>query len=393
MPPQRALSTPAARSLAKLPDIICLSHLRWDFVFQRPQHLLTRFARERRVFYVEEPTFADNVVPRLERRDRGNVQVLVPHLPNGDGIDHDALQRKLIDALLTSQDVTEYVLWYYTPMALAFTEHLAPLSVVYDCMDELSAFKGASTLLSEREAALMQAASLVFTGGHSLYEAKRAQHRNIHPFPSSVDVNHFAQARSIDTDPADQADIPHPRLGFFGVIDERMNIALLREIAEARPDWQLVMLGPVVKIDQAALPMLPNIHYLGSKQYNELPTYIAGWDVALLPFALNEATRFISPTKTPEYMAAGKPVVSTSIRDVVRPYGKQGFVRIADDSASFIQACSDAMAENAADRLARSDVFLRRTSWDSTWQRMRILLDASLTRSDQAEARTLSAAL
>ena len=391
--PRPALVPPAAGSLAKLPDIICLSHLRWDFVFQRPQHLLTRFARERRVFYVEEPTFADNVVPRLERRDRGNVQVLVPHLPTGEGIDHDALQRTLIDALLISEDVTEYLLWYYTPMALAFTDHLAPLSVVYDCMDELAKFKDASTLLKEREAALMQAASVVFTGGHSLYEAKRSQHHNIHPFPSSVDVNHFAQARSIDMDPADQAEIPHPRLGFFGVIDERMNIALLREIAEARPDWHSVMLGPVVKIDPVALPMLPNIHYLGSKHYNELPAYIAGWDVALLPFALNEATRFISPTKTPEYMAAGKPVVSTSIRDVVRPYGKQGFVRIADDSASFIQACSDAMTENAADRLARGDAFLRRTSWDSTWQRMRTLVDASLTTSDQAEVPTISAAL
>jgi glycosyltransferase involved in cell wall biosynthesis len=391
--PQGYSETRPAASDGKLPAIICLSHLRWDFVFQRPQHLLTRFAREQRVFYVEEPTFADAVVPRLERHQRGNVQVLVPHLPAGDALEHDAMQRELLDALLVREDITEYVLWFYTPMALAFTAHLAPLAIVYDCMDELSAFKGAATRLKQREVALMQVASLVFTGGHSLYEAKRSQHRNIHPFPSSVDVSHFAQARSINTDPVDQAGIPHPRLGFFGVIDERMDIALLREIAEKRPDWHLVMLGPVVKIDPAALPMLPNIHYLGSKQYNELPGYIAGWDVALLPFALNESTRFISPTKTPEYMAAGKPVVSTPIRDVVRPYGKQGLVRIAHDSTGFIQACAEAIAESAADRRARGDMFLRRTSWDSTWQQMRTLVDASLTMSDDAEICIISAAV
>jgi UDP-galactopyranose mutase len=243
-------------------------------------------------------------------------------------------------------------------------------------MDELSAFKGASALLKDREAELMRRASLVLTGGQSLYEAKRHQHHNIHPFPSSVDVQHFAQARHITADPADQAGIPHPRLGYFGVIDERMDLALLDGIAASRPDWHLVMLGPVVKIDPATLPQRDNIHYLGSKQYEELPRYIAGWDVALLPFARNEATRFISPTKTPEYMAAGKPVVSTSIRDVVRPYGQQGLVRIADDVAAFVAACSSAMAEDPVHRMTQADAFLRQTSWDGTWSRIRLLLDA-----------------
>jgi UDP-galactopyranose mutase len=242
-------------------------------------------------------------------------------------------------------------------------------------MDELSAFKGAPTLLKEQEAQLLRRADLVLTGGQSLFDAKRHQHANIHPMPSSVDAAHFAQARHVTVDPADQRNIPHPRLGFFGVIDERMDLDLLDGVAAARPDWHIVMLGPVVKIDNDTLPRRPNIHYLGPKAYEELPLYIAGWDVALMPFARNEATRFISPTKTPEYMAAGRPVVSTSIRDVVRPYGQQGLVRIADEPTAFVDACAAAMAEDAAERKQQADAFLRQTSWDGTWRRIQSLID------------------
>lgn len=294
------------------------------------------------------------------------------------------MQRRLLDELFTRERITNYVLWYYTPMAVGFTDHLRPQTIVYDCMDELSAFAHAPAALRLREAALMRRADLVFTGGQSLYEAKRDAHPNVRAFPSSVDVDHFAQARRLTRDPGDQAAIPRPRLGFFGVIDERMDIELLTGMAAARPDWHLVMLGPVVKIDPANLPANENIHYLGSKKYEELPAYIAGWDVALLPFARNEATRFISPTKTPEYMAAGKPVVSTSIRDVVRPYGQQGLVRIADSVAEFVAACEAAMAEDSVARIRAHDAFLRQTSWDGTWAQMRNLVNAAVaSRVDQ----------
>jgi UDP-galactopyranose mutase len=369
-----------------IPDLICFSHLRWNFVFQRPQHLMTRCARDRRVYFFEEPEFAPGIVPQLQLRSSGAVQVAVPQLPGGLPPESIAIAlRALVDELIDTQQISEYVLWYYTPMALGFSDHLTPQAVIYDCMDELSAFKGAPALLSAREAELMQRASLVLTGGQSLFEAKRHQHANIHPFPSSVDAPHFAQARRIAEDPRDQADVPRPRLGFFGVIDERMDLALIDGVAEARPDWHLVFLGPVVKIDPATLPRRPNIHYLGSKSYDELPSYVAGWDVALLPFARNEATRFISPTKTPEYMAAGKPVVSTSIRDVVRPYGQQGLVRIADDVPGFVRACTAAMAEDSVKRNTRADAFLRQTSWDGTWSRIRLLLDDALRRDPAGE--------
>ncbi len=379
--------------MAQSADLICLSHLRWDFVFQRPQHLMTRCARERRVFFVEEPIYESGITARLRIEARGSITLLVPHLPSGIDEERAAeIQRRLLDDVLVRERVHDYVLWYYTPMAMAFTSHLAPVGVVYDCMDELSAFKGAPAVLKEREAALMQSAALVLTGGQSLFEAKRHQHHNIHPFPSSVDVEHFARARRVTDDPADQSPIPHPRLGFFGVIDERMDIELVDGVAAAQPDWHIVMLGPVVKIDESMLPRRPNIHYLGAKTYDQLPQYVAGWDVALLPFARNEATRYISPTKTPEYMAAGKPVVSTSIRDVVRPYGQQGLVRIADTPRSFIQACKAAMAEDALARTTRGDAFLRQTSWDGTWSRMRMLLDAVLNERDTNTQTDIAAA-
>ena len=357
-------------------DVVCLSHLRWKFVFQRPQHLLTRCAAERRVFYVEEPFFDAAGESWMESQRDGRVTVLVPHLPAGlSGEATIDAQRQLIDTFMARECVTDFVLWYYTPMAVPFTAHLQPRVIVYDCMDELSAFAQAPPALRDRERDLLATADVVFTGGQSLYEAKRDAHTNVHAFPSSVDVAHFAAARSITDEPEDQAPIPHPRLGYFGVIDERMDIDLLRGVASLRPDWHIVLLGPIVKIDPSALPQLPNVHWLGPKSYAELPRYIASWDVATLPFARNEATRFISPTKTPEYMAAGRAVVSTSIRDVVRPYGQQGLVRIADTPETFVAACEAAMREDAVTRRRDADAFLRQTSWDGTWARMRHLVD------------------
>jgi UDP-galactopyranose mutase len=335
---------------------------------------LTRAAKNGRVFYIEEPRFGDGP-PSLElRRREDELYVAVPFLPAGlPPGERAALQAEMVAQCLDAHGVREYVLWYYTPMALAFTHHLTPVAVVYDCMDELAAFAGAPPELTALERRLFEIADVVFTGGHTLYEAKRSAHPNVHAFPSSVDVAHFARARRTAGEPADQAGIPHPRIGFFGVIDERMDYPLLRGVAAARSDWHLVLIGPTAKIDPATLPAAPNIHYLGPRDYAALPAYIAGWDVAMLPFARNHATRFISPTKTPEYLAAGKPVVSTSIRDVVRPYGERGLARIADTPDAFVAAVAAALAEDPVERQRAADAFLGDLSWDRTWTAMRQL--------------------
>lgn len=368
--------------------LLCFSHLRWDFVYQRPQHLLSRFARTSRVFYIEEPMYGGDA-PQLtiSPREHG-LSVVVPLLPSNlsDEAQHRALG-ELIDELIAQESITAFIAWYYTPMALPWTRHLEPIALVYDCMDELSLFRGAPQAMVERERELIALADIVFTGGTSLYEAKRARSDNVHCFPSSVDSDHFRQARIRHQDPADQAGIPHLRLGFAGVIDERMDIELLAELASARPDWHLVLVGPVVKINPDLLPQLPNIHYLGAKPYAELPLYMSGWDVALLPFALNESTRFISPTKTPEYLAAGLPVVSTPIRDVVSPYGVAELVQIGRTAEEFVEAVERELDRTSLERsrwLKRVDGFLSTMSWDRTHEKMRELIVQLITRPAQA---------
>ncbi|MGK3987675.1 glycosyltransferase family 1 protein [Sorangium sp. So ce136] len=370
------------------PDLICLSHLRWNFVFQRPNHLMSRFAQEKRVYFVEEPVFEDGP-PRLEARHiEANLTVVVPHLAHGTEPEEAlAQQRRLLNSLVKEQDIRHPILWFYTPMSLPIAADVEPSLVVYDCMDELSAFRGAPPILRERERELFTRADLVFTGGQSIYEAKRTQHPSVHAFPSSVDAPHFARAREESLDPEDQRGIARPRLGFFGVIDERLDVELVARVAEERPDFQLVMLGPVVKIDPATLPRRPNIHWLGQKSYQELPAYLGGWDVAIMPFALNEATRFISPTKTLEYLAAGKPVVSTAIRDVVTPYGEKKAVHIADAS-TFVAAVDAALAEPREARLAIADEMVSATSWDKTWRSMSKLMSDALQAKRSAAVRT-----
>lgn len=357
-------------------DFVCFSHLRWGFVQQRPQHLMARFAREYRLFFVEEPVPTDAAAPSIDTygTDAG-VTLVVPRIPHG--VDAEAAQRGLLERFFAGRGIDRPILWYYTPMSLAVSDHLPAAAVIYDCMDELSAFHGAPPELIDRERALMRRADLVFTGGVSLYEAKRGLHASVHAFPSSVDVAHFARARGAVDEPEDQAGLPRPRLGFFGVIDERFDIDLVAAVAALRPDWQFVMLGPVVKIDPATLPRAANIHYPGMRGYADLPRYLSGWDVAVMPFAMNESTRFISPTKTPEFLASGRPVVSTPVRDVERTYGQTGLVHIAATPDAFVAACEKALAVDRASPawLARVDAVLRDMSWDSTWGRMKGLIE------------------
>jgi UDP-galactopyranose mutase len=357
--------------------LICFSHLRWNFVFQRPQHLMCRFAREMNVIFWEEPIDIEaNETPYLhvrEAENAANVRIVVPHLPHGMPEDaREATLARLLDAHLASQH-GPLIAWYYTPMMLPFSRHIHTTLTVFDAMDELSKFKFAPVKLLELEQEVIDRADIVFTGGSSLFEAKKDRHDNVHCFPSSVDRAHFCKARAHQFDPADQEDLPKPRLGFYGVIDERFDIDLLDKVAEMRPNWSFVMVGPVVKIAEEDLPRRPNIHYLGGKTYDQLPAYLSGWDVALMPFAMNESTQFISPTKTPEYLAGGKPVVSTPVRDVVRHYGQLEGVKIASTPEEFVAACEEALQLSRNPEsgwLAEADLLLSASSWDTTQARM-----------------------
>jgi glycosyltransferase involved in cell wall biosynthesis len=363
-------------------SIVVFSHLRWNFVYQRPQHLLSRLAAKRPVFFVEEPELDTNEPPRWERSNsHPNVLVLRPRTPvTAPGFHPDQLValEPLMAELARELDGMTTVAWLYTPLALPLAEALGPSAIVYDCMDELSLFMGAPPELLSWEAALLECADVMFTGGPSLFRAKQALHPNVHCFPSSVDASHFTVARPGDnsTDEAeDQVGLPRPRLGYYGVIDERLDLELVHFIAQARPDWQIVLVGPVVKIDPAMLPQRQNIHYFGQRSYQDLPRYLVGWDVCLLPFARNDATRFISPTKTLEYMAAERPIVSTPITDVAEPYGD--IVYLGGTPDEFLSACEAALAAGVEDRnhrAARMRQVLAGTSWDVTVSAMEKLL-------------------
>ena len=368
-------------------NLLCFSHLRWDFVYQRPQHLMTRFSEFTTVYYLEEPIFGSYQHSFISFSQRlPNLWVCVPHLRHGlNKAEVNKELKSLLNIFFVNRDTEEFVFWYYTPMALEFSYKFVPGLTVYDCMDELSAFKFAPDELKDLERRLFNKADVVFTGGQSLYEAKKHQHYNIHPFQSSIDKKHFGKARSKASEPADQAAIKGPKLGFYGVIDERFDTDLIKNIADARPEWQIMLIGPIVKISHDVLPKNKNIHYLGAKGYDDLPLYLSGWDVALVPFLLNESTRFISPTKTPEYLAGGKPVVSSAIKDVVNPYAKNKLVSIGVDADDFVAAI-DELLENPVDEiwLAKVDAFLADNCWDNTFSAMKgIMVNAMENRTAQ----------
>jgi glycosyltransferase involved in cell wall biosynthesis len=360
---------------------ICFSHLRWNFVYQRPQHLLSRAARNGKVYFLEEPIFAHAARPELSlRTETDGVTVAVPVLPEGvNPAQISRMQRKLVDALLASMPRRRSIAWFYTPMALPFSRHLSFDLCVYDNMDELAAFAGAPAHLATLEREMFRRADLVFTGGQSLYEAKRSRHHNIHAFPSGIDVMHFGKARRPRLkQPPDQALLPGPRLGFFGVIDERMDLALMARAADLRPDWSFVMVGPVVKIDPASLPRRPNLHWISARRYQDLPAYLSGWDVGIMPFAINASTRFISPTKTPEFLAAGVPAVSTPVADVVRPFGELGLVEIASGAEQFVAKAEQLLGRPKLAWLHKVDAHLATMSWDLIWGRMELLMQRTL---------------
>jgi hypothetical protein len=366
------------------PVLIVFSHLRWDFIYQRPQHLLTRAAENYHVFFIEEPLNEGDVFSCRELSRGEGITVIQPLLPKSATADEAvAHQTDIAEEVAARAGNAQIFLWYYTPMALDFSDAIACDLVIFDKMDELSAFAFAPPGLCAFEASLMESADLVFTGGASLHAKAVDRNPNVHCFPSSIDAAHFGRARNgLEADPADQASLSGPRLGFFGVIDERIDLAMIADVAALRPDWQLVMVGPVVKIDPATLPRAANIHWLGGKDYAQLPAYLAHWDMGWMPFALNAATRFISPTKTPEFLAAGLPLMSTPIHDVVEPYGRLKLVDIVATPAEAVASGERMLAElwdtaAVAARLAVADRHIARGSWDKTWAAMRSLIEAA----------------
>lgn len=371
--------------------IIVFSHLRWNFVFQRPQHLLTRLAKHYKIIFVEEPVNTGSAFVEPSQV-APNVTVLVPHtVEQGWGFNDE--QMAVIGPMVRSWlifnvDLTAgYGLWFYTPQALPLKGAFGPDFVVFDVMDELSMFAHAPASLKAREKELLETADVVIAGGPSLARAKQEVRPDTLSLPSSVDADHYSPQRAKEAEEAShyedelEHDIPHPRIGFFGVIDERLDIDLVVAIADANQKWHVVMVGPVVKIDPAILPKRSNIHWLGSQPYSLLPQIVQGWDVCILPFALNDATKFISPTKTLEYMAAEKPIVSTAIHDVIELYGT--VVKIGNTHQEFIDEIEAFLVEDpvpAAARVVLGKELVKAHSWDETADKVHDAIEAAIAK-------------
>ncbi len=376
--------------------LIVQSHLRWDFVWQRPQQLMSRFAETAPVLFVEEPTFIDDVgrASLDVQQPMANIYRAIPRLPGEFREDYDAAideVKNLVIARLSrggplERSFRNSIQWFYTPMpAPAMLGAFNEVGVVYDCMDELSQFRNAPAQIRQRENLLLENADVVFTGGHHLFKAKSAAHDNVHFFGCGVDENHFGAARSSET--RVPADVPSrkPVAGYFGVIDERLDYELIAALAQEYPECSVVMVGPTAKVNPADLPQAKNIHWLGQRTYDELPGYVKGFDVCLMPFALNEATEYINPTKTLEYMAAGKPIVSTAVPDVVRNFSS--IVHVAKSRDEFVQTVIDLATNSDTASIEKGLEMAHDSSWESIVASMRDLM-ATATEAPEMMERT-----
>jgi glycosyltransferase involved in cell wall biosynthesis len=352
-------------------DTVVFCHLRWEFVYQRPQHIISRMAKNQKVLLIEEPIgFNDN------EKDTANFQIITDNLhvlqPRTSSIEEI---KNILPQYISDTNIT--IGWFYSPSFVSLLEEFNFSAIVYDCMDELTLFKGAPAELLVQEKFLLSNADIVFTGGKSLYESKKQHHNNVYCFPSSVDQQHFAKAQNGVLIPEDIANIPGPIAGYFGVIDERLDLELIHETAQQNPDVSFVMIGPLAKISDHDLPRQQNLHYLGMKQYEVLPNYLKAFSVAIMPFALNDATKYISPTKTLEYIAAGKPIISTAIKDVVRDYSH--CVPIVSNAGEFTTALRETLQNTDAVKLQKDykDI-LDKTSWDNTVSKMSLLINKTV---------------
>ncbi len=364
--------------------IVVFSHLRWKFVWQRPQQFLSRFAEEHPILFVELGEFdgTPGEPPRVEiDSPQGNITVLNVHLDPAAFKTESVTEamRKAVREEMSRLGIENPLLWFYNPMDAGWVVGwLENRGIVYDCMDELAQFRGADPLLVQRESELIEAADVVFTGGIELYEKKSRQHANTHFFGCAVEYDHFAQAQNQEPIPEDLAAIPGPRIGWFGVVDERVDYDLLRGSAAKRPDLQFVIVGPAVKVDPKGFPQAPNLHWLGGRDYKELPAYCRGYDVCMMCFALNEATEFINPTKALEYLATGRPVVSTAVKDVVRQY--QDIVAVAHSTDEFLAKIDDALAGKQQAMVERGLAKAKAASWENTVGEMQRIIDEALAK-------------
>jgi len=375
--------------------IICFSHLTWDRnLFQRPQQLMLRFSKRFNVLYVSGYSCRQFFIDLFRRKKTHSYHVTdnlavyspfaLPPIKKYSSITirlNKILLSFLVKRRLKKLKFKDPILWIYHPRYIDAIGKFKEELIIYDCMDDftslLSDYEDRERNIKD-ERALLKKADMVFAGGYSIAELKRDSREHIHVFPSAVEIYHFKKARSDNLEmPDDITDIPHPILGYWGAIDERVDHELLKRLAMKHPEWSIVLLGPIVRHkagDLSYLKEIKNIFWLGPKDYSLLPNYAKAFDVCLIPFVLSREGKFLSPTKTLEYLATGKPVVSTPITDVVRFY--DGVVGIADGPDEFGMAVRRCMEEDNASMKQKRICFTENKSWEDTAEKMeKLILD------------------
>lgn len=379
--------TPHSENSTAYP-IIVHCHLCWDWVWQRPQQFISRLSKRHRILFVEtigpDPQLATPFARFYTPENLPNITVLRLQFPSWrweDGDYVDRTRREMVQEFLKGPGRGQFdnpVQWFYDPMAVpAFHGQMNEILTVYDCMDELSKFKCAPPEIRTREASLLNEAEVVFTGGRKLWESKKLSNDNCHFYGCGVEVDHFARARAAETRvPEDLANIPKPVLGYFGVVDERMDYDLVAKLADANPNWSIAIVGPVMKVDPNSLPKRPNLYWLGQRQYADLPGFCKGFNVCLMPFALNESTEFINPTKALEYMASGREIISTAVPDVISNFSQ--VVKVGYSHDEFIALCRRAVEQPDTEAVERGLEMASQNTWEMIVSKLESHIEAAL---------------
>ena len=381
----------ASRALAERKrgrPIIAICHLSWDWVWQRPQQFLSRLSETHPVLFVETHCTSTPVSFTRTRAARHyhQVTILEIHLPAqhwSDGEYIDKERRRVLKDRLTGEfngRFDDAILWFNDPMAVtAYAGQLGEHMIVYDCMDELSQFHGAAPELIERERELTRIADVVFCGGRKMRDKRLSLNPNTHFYGTGVDCDHFGSSLSDQLSVSPEiAELPGKVLGYFGVVDERLDYDLITALADACADWSIAMVGPVAKINPTSLPRRPNLHWLGARPYEQLPAITKGFDVCLMPFAINAATEYINPTKALEYMAAGRPVVATAINEVKSNFS--GVSRIARNHDDFIKLCRREARSPSRSRIQRGLKLAADNTWEAITAKMQGHINEALSR-------------
>ncbi|RYD58215.1 MAG: glycosyltransferase family 1 protein [Sphingobacteriales bacterium] len=349
-------------------NIICFSPIRWNQKDQRPQQIMRRLSQYSMVHFIEEPVYDATEAYLSHTVVAEHIHVFTPHLPGGISEEKcQTLQRALLDQFMRDCNFADYTFWYATPVAFAYSKHYCPSVIVYDCLEDIWSLKLPAEKLHDLEQQLLDRADLVFTSSHTQYWNKKDRNNNVHLLPATIDRAHFDCARGKVSEAEEQEHIPYPRLGYMGIVDDRLDTQLLADIADTRPDWHIVLVGPTAKMNAAQLPQRANIHYLGNKPYADLPSYLTGWTAAIMP--IQEKSHMTSGLsfKTAECLAAGLPVIATPVKAIAAQYEKENLVMKANSAAEFVAATEAILFDGAADRswMERVNNFLDMSSRDA----------------------------